>query len=345
MKAVYITQQGPPSVLTLGERPDPKVGPGEVKVRVRAAALNHLDVFTRAGDKGTKAEFKEPRILGCDIAGEVAEVGPSVSGFKAGERVVFDPGITCGSCEFCTQGRTNLCPRYTMIGTAADGGYAELAKAPQENVHRIPEWMGYPEAAAIPLVFITAWHMLKVRANLQPGEVCLVQAAGSGVGSAAIQIAKVLGARVITTASADDKLKKAKEWGADEVINYKQEDFTKRVMELTNGRGADVVFDHIGSDIFEGNARCLAQEGRFVTCGVSSGHMVQLHLGRTFTRNLSYIGSRMGTKRDMHEFMRLVHQKRLRGVVAAVFPLKDAAKAHELMESRNFYGKIVLEVA
>ncbi len=344
MKAVYLTVQGGPEVLTYGDRPEPKVQPDEILIKVRATALNHLDVFTRAGQRGTKREFKDPFILGCDIAGEVADLGPEVKGFNKGDHVIVNPGITCGRCKYCVSARDNMCYSYTMIGAAVNGGYAQFAKAPQENVHKIINDIPWEEAAAIPLTFITAWHMLISLAQLKPGEDVLIQAAGSGVGSAALQISKLVGARAIVTAGSDEKLAKAKKLGADETINYSTEDFGKRAKELTGGDGVDVVFDHIGTSVWDGNFAALKRGGRLVNCGVTSGHQAQLHIGQMFTKQVKLMGSFMGTKADMNELVRLVNQRKLHGVVSQVFDLKDAAAAHKAMEDRNVFGKLVLRV-
>jgi NADPH2:quinone reductase len=343
LKAVYITEQGEPSVLTYGEQPDPQIPPGYVLIRVGATALNHLDLFTRAGQRGTKREFKQPQILGCDIAGTVAELGADAQRLQVGQRVLVNPGITCGKCEYCTSANDNLCTSYRMIGVAVNGGYAEYVAVPWENCYPIPDWMDWAEAASIPLTFLTAWHMLFGRCGLRPGDNVLVMAGGSGVGTAAIRIAKRFGARVVTTASTDEKLARAREIGADEGINYTETpEFAAKVLELTDGRGADIVFDHIGATVWEQNFRCIARNGRFVNCGVTGGYRAELHIGQMFTRQLTLMGSFMGTKQEMGELMRVVQAGELRGVVAESMPLQDAARAHELMDSRDFFGKIVL---
>ena len=344
MKATFFTEPGGPEVLTFGDLPEPEIGPGEALVRVHATALNHLDVWRRAGQRGTRADGKEPFVLGCDIAGEVAEVGSDVAGLKAGDRVFLNPGITCGRCQYCLSGRDNLCPKYTMIGAAVNGGYAQYVKAPQENVHVIPASLGWEEAAAIPLTFLTAWHMLVTAAKLQPGETVLVQAVGSGVGSAALQIAKLIGAKAIVTASTDAKLEKAKSLGADETINYTNEDFAQRVKEMTGGEGADVVFDHIGASVWEKNFASIRRGGRFVNCGITGGHKVELHIGQMFTRQVQLMGTYMGTKQEMIQLTKLAHQGKLHGVVDSAFALEDAGQAHQAMEDRNVFGKLVLKV-
>ncbi|MBI3953558.1 MAG: zinc-binding dehydrogenase [Chloroflexi bacterium] len=344
MKAMYITKQGPPEVLTYGELPEPELKPDEVLVRVRACALNHLDVYTRAGVRGTKRELTKPLVLGCDIAGEVARVGSLVRYLQPGVRVLVNPGTSCGQCPACLTGRDNFCRFYETIGSTRDGGYAEYASVPATNVHPLPDWLSFEEAAAIPLCYLTAWHMLVRRAAIRPGETVLVQAAGSGVGSAAIQIAKLFGSRIITTAGTDWKLEKAKELGADAGINYNRENVADRVKELTQGEGVDLVFDSVGETVWEGSVASLKPGGRFINCGVTGGYKASLHMGNMFTRQLTFMGSRMGTRRDLTEVMEAVAQKKLRGVVGRVFDLQKAAEAHTTMEGRDFFGKLVLRV-
>ena len=345
MKATYITQHGGPEVLTYGDLPEPAIGPGEVLVRVHATALNHLDVFRRAGQRGTRGTLAEPFILGCDISGEIAEVGQEVQGLKVNDRVFLNPGITCGRCRYCLSARDNMCRSYTMIGAAVNGGYAQYVKAPQENIHRLSASIAWEEAAAIPLTFVTAWHMLMTLARLRPGESILIQAVGSGVGSAALQLSRLIGARTIVTASTDAKLERARELGAEETINYSNEDFADRVKDLTDGEGVDVVFDHIGADTWEKNFASLSRGGRYVNCGVTSGHLAQLHIGQMFTKQVQLYGSFMGTKAEMQEVANLVNQGKLHGVVDRVFPLQAAAEAHKAMEDRNLFGKLVLRVS
>jgi 2-desacetyl-2-hydroxyethyl bacteriochlorophyllide A dehydrogenase len=344
LKATYFTEFGGPEVLTYGDVPEPTIGPGEVLVRVHATALNHLDVWRRSGQRGTKSELAEPFILGCDVAGEVAEVAADVSAVKSGDRVVLNPGVTCGTCGYCSSGRDNMCLSYTMIGAAVNGGYAQYVKAPVQNVHRIPDSLEWEEAAAMTLTLLTAYHMLISLAKLRPSETVLIQAVGSGVGSAAVQIAKLVGARAIVTASTETKLERGRELGADETINYEEQDFAKRVKELTEGRGVDVVFDHIGASIFEKNLSSLAKGGRYVNCGITGGHLAQLHIGQLFTKQAQLFGSFMGTKADMLEVMELVRRGKIRGIVDSVFPLERAAEAHRRMEDRNLFGKLVLKV-
>src|SRR5436309_9558501 len=251
MKAVFFSQHGGPDVLQVGEVPTPQIKANEVLIEVRACALNHLDVWVRNGLPGIKIPL--PNILGCDVAGVVREVGDLVTWARSGDEVMVQPGVSCGHCPECLAGRDNMCDEYDIIGYRRDGGYAELVAAPGVNVIPKPKALSWPEAAALPLVTLTAWHMLVARAQVQPGEDVLIHAAGSGVGSIGIQIAKLRGARVITTASSDDKLAKARALGADETINYTRDDWPREVKRLTDRRGVDVVFEHTGAATWPGS--------------------------------------------------------------------------------------------
>jgi NADPH:quinone reductase-like Zn-dependent oxidoreductase len=342
MKAVIFEQHGGPEVLKLTEVPDPQIKANEVLVEVRACALNHLDVWVRNGLPGIKIPL--PHILGNDVAGVVREVGPLVTWVKAGDEVMIQPGVSCGHCAQCLAGRDNMCDEYDIIGYRRDGGYAELVAVPGLNIIPKPKNLSWSEAAALPLVTLTAWHMLVARANVQPGEDVLVHAAGSGVGSVGIQIAKLLDARVITTASSDDKLLKARELGADETVNYTREDWHKEVRRLTNGRGVDVVFEHTGAATWPGSILSLKKGGRLVTCGATSGFDAKTDLRHVFYRHLTILGSMMGSKADLLEAMKFIETGQLRAVNDRTLPLADARKAHELMEDRAQFGKLVLAI-
>jgi NADPH:quinone reductase-like Zn-dependent oxidoreductase len=283
-----------------------------------------------------------PHILGNDIAGVVQEVGELVTWVKPGDEVMVQPGVSCGHCEACLSGQDNLCREYDMIGYRRDGGYAELVAVPGANVFPKPSNLNWEEAAALPLVTVTAWHMLVGRAQLKPGEDILVHAAGSGVGSVAIQIAKLLGARVITTASSEEKLSKARELGADETINYTKEDWPKEVKQLTERRGVDVVFEHTGSATWPGSIASLKNNGRLVTCGATSGFDARTDLRQVFYRHLTILGSFMGSKAELLEAMKFVRKGKIRGVVDRTLPLSEARQAHELIENRGQFGKVVL---
>lgn len=340
MRAVIVEQHGGPDVLKLAEVRDPEIKPNEVLVVVRACALNHLDVWARNGLPGIRIPM--PHILGNDVAGVVREAGELITWVNRGDEVLLQPGVSCGHCEHCLAGRDNFCEEYDIIGYGRDGGYAELVAVPGANVIPKPLNLSWEEAAAVPLVTLTAWHMLVTRAAIQPGESVLVHAAGSGVGSVAIQIAKLFGARVIATASSDAKLSKARELGADETINYSSDDWPKQVKGLTDGKGVDVVFEHTGAATWPGSLVSLKKGGRLVTCGATSGYDARTDLRQVFYRQLSILGSFMGSKAELLAAMKFVESGQIRPVVDRTLPLTEARRAHELMEDRAQFGKLVL---
>lgn len=341
MRAIIFREHGGPEVLEVGRVPRPRPRGDEVLVAVKAVALNHLDVWTRKGIPGMNLPL--PHILGNDIAGLVAETGELVRGVEVGARVLLAPGVSCGRCAHCLAGDDNLCAEYTMLGYGRHGGYADFVVAPARNAHPIPAGLSFEEAAAIPLTFLTAWHMLVGRARLKPGEDVLVLAAGSGVGSAAIQVAKLHGARVIATASSDDKLAKARDLGADETINYVDEpDFHKAVRRLTNKKGAEVVVEHVGTATWEKSLASLARNGRLVTCGATTGYDARIDLRHLFYKHLNVLGSFMGRHSELVELLPFFETGKLRPVVDRVLPLEAAADAHRLMSDRAQFGKLVL---
>jgi NADPH:quinone reductase-like Zn-dependent oxidoreductase len=340
MKAVRFHEHGGIDVLKYEDVPEPKIQANEVLVKVKACALNHLDIWLRVGVR--RWTLPMPHIVGSDIAGEVAEVGALVARVKPGERVLLCPGISCGQCEACFKGLDSACRSYTLFGVMVDGGYAEYVKSPEMNVVPIPGDLSFDEAAAVPLVFLTAWHMLFARAGLKPGEDVLVVGAGSGVGMAAIQIAKLVGARVIATAGADWKLEKARALGADEVINHSQQSIAEEVKRLTSKRGVDIVFEHVGAAVWEDCFESLATYGRLVTCGTTSGPEVKLNLQNLYGRQRSILGSFMGGKAELLEALKFIGQRKLKAVIDSAFPLQEAAAAQNKMESRDFFGKILL---
>ncbi|MCS6817008.1 MAG: zinc-binding dehydrogenase [Blastocatellia bacterium] len=342
MKAVRFHAHGDVDVLRYEDVPEPQIGPTEVLVRVRACALNHLDLWLRRGLPGRSIPL--PRIVGSDIAGEIAEVGSAVTRVTVGQRVLISPGLSCGQCPACLDGRDNFCPDYEVIGSnRSDGGYAEYVKVPEVNIVPLPDHISFEEAAAFPLVFLTAWHMLVTRAGVRPGETVLVIAAGSGVGMAAIQIAKLFGARVLATAGTEAKLEKAKALGADEVINHSTQDLLQEVKRLTERRGVDIVIEHVGTAVFEKCVLSLVPGGRLVTCGVTSGYQTQLDIRYLFSRQLSLLGSFMGSKGELLEAFTFFVQGRLKPVIDRVFPLEEAAAAQRRMEERGHFGKILLK--
>jgi NADPH:quinone reductase-like Zn-dependent oxidoreductase len=340
MKAVVFHEHGGPDVLRYEERPEPQIRANEVLVEVRACALNHLDVWARGGLPGI--EIPLPHILGNDVAGVVRAVGELVDWVHVDDEVLLQPGVSCGHCVECLSGRDNLCPDYDIIGYRRDGGYAEFVAAPGVNVIQKPASLGWVQAAALPLVTVTAWHMLATRAAVQPGEDVLIHAAGSGVGSMGIQIAKLRGARVIATAGSDEKLAQARALGADEVVNYTNADWPREVRRLTEKRGVDVVFEHTGAETWPGSVQVLAKNGRLVTCGATSGYDARTDLRQVFYRHLNLLGSFMGSKAELLEAMKFVARGQLRAVVAETLPLREARRAHEQMQNRAQFGKLVL---
>jgi NADPH:quinone reductase-like Zn-dependent oxidoreductase len=343
VKAILFRQHGGPEVLQYVDVPDPEPRPNEVLVRVLACALNHLDLWVRGGLPNVPIPL--PHIPGSDIAGEVAKIGAEVTTIRVGQKVVLAPLVSCGKCPACVAGLDNQCRTATNLGYMIDGGCAEFVRAPEVNCLPYPENLSFEEAAAIPLVFQTAWHMLIARAELQPGETVLILGAGSGVGSAAIQIAKFFGASVITTAGSDAKLEKARQLGADHVINHKTQKIRDEVRRITNKRGVDVVFEHVGTATWDDSLASLALAGRLVTCGNTTGYDAKIDLRFLFSRQLSLLGSYMGLKSELHTIMKLVSAGQLKPVVDRVFPLQEAAAAHAYLESGQQFGKVILKIS
>ena len=337
MKAIRFHAHGEVDGLRYEEVPDPEPQPGEVLVRVRGCALNHLDLFQRRGIPGITL----PHVPGSDIAGEI--VRSTVPSVDEGQRVMLQPGLSCGRCRACLSGNDNLCSSYDILGYRSEGGYAELVTAPVGNVIPLPDGVGFREAAAFPLTFLTAWHMLIARAMLRAGETVLVLAAGSGVGQAAIQVACLHGARVIATAGSEVKLARARELGAHEVINHYTQDIVEEVRRLTDRRGVDVVCEHVGEATWAAALKCLQRGGRLVTCGATTGPHVSIDLRHLFMKELSFLGSHMGTKGELLRAAALFFEGRLCPVVDQVFPLEAAAEAQKRLERKEHFGKIVLE--
>ncbi len=334
--------RGGPEVLRYAEGPTPVVEAAQVRVAVKAVALNHLDVWVRKGVASPKLPL--PHILGSDVAGVVEAVGAGVEGLKPGDAVVLNPGVSCGRCERCLNGQDNLCPQYQILGEHRWGGYAELITVPAANVLPKPSNVGWAEAASLPLTFLTAWQMVVDKLRVGPGEDVLVMAAGSGVSVAAIQIAKLYGARVIATASSEEKLAKAKKLGADETVNYTHPDWFKEVRRLTGGKGADAVVDHTGAQYWEGVIKATAWGGRISLVGASSGYEATTPLSHIFYRQISIFGSTMASKSRLFPILKWVGQGLLKPIVGANLPLAEAAEGHRLLEARQVFGKVVLEV-
>lgn len=321
----------------------PTIGVDEVLVQVKACALNHLDIWIRQGSPAYPMPL--PHILGSDIAGVVHQIGSHVEGVAVGERIYVSPGVGCGKCEQCLAGRDNMCRSYGLIGAMCHGGYADYVKVPARNVRPIPGALSFEQAAAFPLVSVTAWHMLFGLAEVQPGEEVLIMGAGSGVGHMAIQMAKLAGARVLTTVGSEEKVAKAKDLGADEVIIHSREQVNQRVRELTERRGVDVVIEHIGPEVWTQCIDSLAKGGRLVTCGATTGAEVKLDLRYVYSRQLTIKGSYMGSQSELLKAAHLVGEGKLRPVIDRTFPLSEAKGAQEYLLNRKFFGKIVLTVS
>ena len=342
MKAVRFHEFGGPEKLRYEETPDPKIGPAEVLIKIRACALNHLDIWARGGTRSERIPL--PHISGSDISGEITEVGDLVSGRSKGEKVLVAPGISCGVCDYCSNGWDSLCEFYKIIGYETQGGYAEYVAVPARNLLPIPDKLSFDQACSVPLVFLTAWHMLVTRAHLVPGETVLVWAAGSGVGSAAVQVAKLLGAKVIATVGNDTKREKAQRLGADFVLNHQTQDIPSEIKRITNGRKVNVVFDHIGEATWERSMKSMAPAGRLVNCGVTSGGKAEVDIRYVFVKQFSLMGSFMGGRGELLKVLGFFEDGKLKPVVDSIFPLAEAAKAQVKMEKSEHYGKIVLKV-
>ncbi len=345
MKAIRFHEFGEVNVLRYEEAPMPKPGPTEVLLQLETAALNHLDIWTRKGTRDKSTPL--PHIPGSDGAGIVADIGKSVTTVQPGARVVISPGLGCGACRMCLAGLDNLCSTYHVLGTRENGTYAEYVVVPVQNIIPLPEAMSFREGAAAALVFLTAWHMLVTLAKMKPGDTVLVHGAGSGVGMAAIQLAKLFNATVITTAGTDEKLARAKNLGADILINYKEHDFAEEVKRATDKQGVDIVFEHIGGEIFEKSIFVIRKGGRLVTCGATSGYEGKIDLRYLYSRHITLLGSFMGTKAELIEVMKFFgpgSPHPLQAVIDSVYPLSEAKEAQLRLEERKNFGKIVLEM-
>jgi len=341
-EAMVIRQTGGPEVLMRETIEIAPPGPREVLVRVRAVALNHVDLWVRRGLPNVKYVF--PHRLGADIAGEIEALGPGATGCTVGQKVLLAPAVSCGVCARCLSGEDNLCSQYRMFGETTQGGYTRHIVVPDANILPYPGELPFTQAAAIPLVFLTAWQMVVTRAQVRPGDTVLVQAVGSGVSSAAIQIAKLHGARIIGTAGSAEKLARARELGLDEGIDYTTTDFVAEVKKLTGKRGVDAVIEHVGGDVFVKSILATRWGGCVVTCGATAGFTPTIDLRHIFFRQVRVLGSTMGSKGDLHRMMPLFSQGKLRPVVDRVLPLWSAAEAHRVLEERKAFGKVVLEV-
>jgi NADPH:quinone reductase-like Zn-dependent oxidoreductase len=340
MKAVRIHQFGGPEVLTYEDVPDPQPRKDQVVVRVKACALNHLDLWVRKGLPGVKL----PHILGSDIAGEIAETAEYVTGFKPGQRVVVAPMHFCGHCPKCLAGLQNQCREFTVLGNAVDGGNCELIAVPAANIIPFPDSLDFVQAASVPLVFVTAWHMLVGLAKMRPGQTVLILGGSSGVGIAAIQIAKLFQCRVITTAGDETKLEKARALGADHGINHYKQKISEEVRRFTNKEGVDIVVEHVGAATWDETMKSLKTAGTLVTCGATTGPNVGIDLRHLFARQLRLLGSYMGTMGELLEVLGHVFAGRLKPVVDRTFPLSEVRAAHEHLEKSQMFGKVVMNL-
>ncbi len=341
MEAMVLHEHGEPEVLRFERVEAPQPGPGQVRVTVEAVACNHLDVWVRRGGPAFRG-LSYPHRLGSEIAGVIEALGAGVDDLALGTRVVINPGISCGYCRACLSGADNLCPDYRILGEHTQGGYGQLAVVPRANILPFPDGLTAVEAAASLLTFLTAWQMLVRKAQVQPAQRVLVQGAGSGVGVAAIQIARLFGAEVIATAGTDEKLAAARELGAAHTINYRTTDFVDEVRRLVGKRGVDVVIEHVGGETFANSIKITKNGGRIVTCGATSGFTPVIDLRHVFFRQIEILGSTMGPKGDLFEILDHVAAGRLRPVIHDVLPLERAADAHRMLEGREVFGKVVL---
>jgi len=340
MQAVQFSEHGDTDVIEYGEFPDPEPADDEVVFDVKAAALNHLDVWTRRGLPGIDLEM--PHIPGSDAAGVVTEVGDDVDRFAEGDHVALSAGVNCGHCEYCRDGEPTMCVNFHIIGEHVRGVHAEQAAVPADNLVLVPEDVDWEVAGSASLVFQTAWRMLVTRADLDPGESVLVLGASGGVGHAALQIAKYVGADVYATASSEEKLDYARELGADAVINYEAEDFADRVRDITGRRGVDVVVDHIGAATWQDSLASLAKGGRLVTCGATTGPNPETEVRRIFWNQLEVIGSTMGTPGEVDDVLELVWEGEFEPRVRDVLPMSETPRAHGMIEDREGFGKVVV---
>lgn len=345
MKAVAFSEQGDIDVLKYQDIPIPSLASDEILVNVKSCAVNYLDIHARRDRPEIKQKLEEtgtPHILGSDISGEIAEISGSHSDLNVGDRVLLAPCIPCGGCCDCVNGYENICDTQQLLGFQTDGGYAEFVKAPIKNAIRMSEELSFVDASALPIAYLTAWHMLITRAQIREGEDVLILGAGGSVGSAGLQIAKLVGARIFATASTDEKLTRAKHFGADVTINYSQVDFSEVILEETDGRGVDVVLEHVGAATWDKSISSLAKNGRLVSCGVTTGNIGEINIRKMYQKQLTIMGSALGTTKELRQLVRLAEQRRLVPIIDRTLPLEQAAEAHQLLESRKNFGKVCL---
>jgi NADPH:quinone reductase-like Zn-dependent oxidoreductase len=343
LKAVRMHGHGGVEQLFFEEAPQPRIiEPDEVIVNLRAAALNHIDIWNRMGATGIVVPM--PHILGADGAGTIVEVGAKVAGVKIGDAVCLYPPTGCGECEFCRADRDFMCIRLRVLGERLEGTYAQYVKLPAQNCFPIPNGYSFEEAAAFPLVFITLWRMIVTNAELQPGETVLIIGIGGGVASATLQVAKRLGARVIVTSSSDEKLARAQRLGADHGIHHGKEDFVKAIRSLTDDRGVDVVLDCVGGAVWQKSLASLAIGGRLVTCGATAGAQPNDDIEALFTKHLRVYGSTLGSREEFRQLISFLNGSKIKPIIDTVLPLNDAAAAQKYLEDGKQFGKVVLRI-
>ena len=340
MRAAYFKEHGGSDKIIYGDYRDPAADTGEVVVRVKACALNHVDMLLLDGRFPPPEGL--PHVNGCEVTGTVETLGPGVKGLATRQRVIVFPGFSCGTCEFCLRGERTVCLRYGYLGAHKDGGYAELVKAPAANLVPLAESISFESGAAVPLAMLTSWHALIAQAHLEPGQTVLVQAAGSGVGSAAIQIARLIGARVMTTVGSDDKLDFAKSLGAERVVNYRTQDFVEEAKRWTGKRGVDVVVEHIGGETFERSSYALTRLGTLVSIGSHDTHWGKLDLRHVYSKNLRILGTNLGSIVELRTILDYVAAGRLKPVIDRAFPLEDARAAVQHVLDRKNKGKVLV---
>jgi NADPH:quinone reductase-like Zn-dependent oxidoreductase len=340
MKAAFFKEHGGSDKIIYDDYRDPSPDATEVVVRVKACALNHVDMLLLDGRYPPPEGL--PHVNGCEVTGTIETVGDRVKSLTKGQRVIIFPGFSCGTCEYCLRGERTVCMRYGYLGAAKDGGYAELVKVPAANILPLPESISFEQGAAVPLAMLTSWHALVVQANLRAGQTVLVQAAGSGVGSAAIQIARLCGARVITTVGSDDKIEFAKSLGADKVVNYRTQDFVEEAKKWSNKRGVDVVVEHIGGETFEKSVYALTRLGTLVTIGSHDTHWGRVDLRHMYSKNLRIVGTNLGSILELKTVLEHVVEGRLKPVIDRAFPLRDARGAVQHVLDRKNKGKVLL---
>ncbi len=338
MKAVVFHEYGGVDKLRYEDAPDPSPQPREVLVRVKAVALNHLDIWERLGGSPL------PHISGSDISGEIAELGECVTGLKKGDKVVVFPSTSCGRCEACLQGRSTQCEHRQIIGNQVNGGYAEYTAIPAENIFPLPENLSFEEAAALPLAGSTAWHMLVSKGQVNATSTVLIHGAGSGVSVYAVQLGKIFGAKVIVTTSSDEKAEKARNLGADHIINYREENVVETVRQLTNQRGVDIIIDHVGAATFNDSLQALRMGGKLISAGVTTGKKIEFDISFLYRNELIIEGSYIYTVSEFYQVLKMAKAQRLKPVISQIFPLSKAAEAQSMMEEGRQFGKLILSV-